>query len=400
MSFGNLKRAGVALALLLVSVFVVCMFLPVSSLVADINAKFAGYNAPDSYEDIEYRYYYNALTDNEKHAYRIIYAALPEFPDEIIVPKMSDDELENIFEALSYDNPELFFMGKRCSLTSIGNVYYFVPEYIMDKDTYESYMSKVSEKSELIIAAVSSMSDDYEKELYIHDYLAENCTYQNKVGDDMLFTLYGLLVNGEANCEGYSRTAQYLFNECGIINHLVAGVAPDSDGSYQGHMWNAVEINGEWFNLDVTWDDYLLNNSVEYPDNTASHIYFNISTADMAGSHSADADELWEECTGESFGYFKNNGVMFDSYGSDVEEAIEKRLVDVLNEGKMSVEFAFSNEAAYNEALSSLTNSHNGRMYSILSRVNREITSTQVNSSRIQYTTDEDMLVMRFFFTK
>jgi len=52
-------------------------------------------------------------------------------------------------------------------------------------------------------------------------------------------------------CAGYSRSLLYLLQRLGF-----QAVNIDGTTIYGLHAWNKVEINGEWYNLDSTWDDY------------------------------------------------------------------------------------------------------------------------------------------------
>ena len=51
----------------------------------------------------------------------------------------------------------------------------------------------------------------------------------------------------------------------------VTGVADGED-----HMWNRVFVHGEWYNLDVTWDDI---------GEEISHEYFNLSDEAVSADH-------------------------------------------------------------------------------------------------------------------
>ena len=49
----------------------------------------------------------------------------------------------------------------------------------MTKDAYEKKMSEVLKQAEIINKELASLSTDYEKELFIHDYLVKNCDYDD-----------------------------------------------------------------------------------------------------------------------------------------------------------------------------------------------------------------------------
>ena len=73
----------------------------------------------------------------------------------------------------------------------------------------------------------------------------------------------------------------------GLNNYRVASEA---------HTWNAVEIDGKWYHLDLTWDDPV---TVGVPDlNLLEHSFFLISTKDLlnynTGQHIFD-QEIYKE---------------------------------------------------------------------------------------------------------
>lgn len=398
------KILAVVLAVVLLAGFVCIMFLPIDTFVAKRSAGFKGYDVPTSYTDSIYRYYYNKLGENEQEAYRLVYAALlsdssKDFPKQIVIPNLNDKELEAMYTALSYDNPELFFLGNKCSMTKIGSINYFVPQYLMSHKEYKAAWSKVSSAAQKVLAGIpGSATTEYAKELYLHDYLVQNCEYDESY-DTSVYTMYGLLVNGKANCEGYSRTMQYLLRELGIYNYLAVGNAEGEQGQFSGHMWNIVKIDGNMYNLDITWDDYSVTDIVDLPDNSVSHAYFNISTADISRNHTTEDQSLWSDCVAVSYGYFKNKGLYFSSYDAITERSMRNAIVESLSSGYNSVEFAFSDRTAYDTAFDILVS--RGSMYNIIVAANRQVAAdVRVDPSSVQYAMDEGNLILRFFFLR
>ena len=97
---------------------------------------------------------------------------------------------------------------------------------------------------------------DYEKALFLHDYIYDHCTY-----DYVSFIKYfitgsqnfpfrikkphGCLIDGKAVCVGITNAYSLLLNTAGVPCKLVFGY---------GHCWNIVKINGYWYHVDVTFD--------------------------------------------------------------------------------------------------------------------------------------------------
>lgn len=83
----------------------------------------------------------------------------------------------------------------------------------------------------------------------LHDYLCDTVSYV--IDDRSCFDPYGTLVNKQAVCQGYAETfkmfCDYYDIPCVSLTGTAAGGA---------HMWNAMQMeDGEWYILDITWDD-------------------------------------------------------------------------------------------------------------------------------------------------
>lgn len=138
--------------------------------------------------------------------------------------------------------------------------------------------NKASEILELII------SDDmsaYEKELAVHDYLVYNVSYDDSQlnvfykHDKNSVNPYGALINGKAICSGYTSSFRMFMDMLEIPCLTVE--AKDEDGG--DHAWNMVELDGDWYYVDVTWDDPMPES-----ENSPMHEYFNV-TEDFLREH-------------------------------------------------------------------------------------------------------------------
>ncbi len=90
-------------------------------------------------------------------------------------------------------------------------------------------------------------ASDYEKVKKIHDYVINLASY------DKTYTrssAYELLVNKSSVCEGYTLSAYRLFTDAGLETKIITGY-----GKGESHAWNIVKVNGEWYNIDLTWGD-------------------------------------------------------------------------------------------------------------------------------------------------
>lgn len=66
-------------------------------------------------------------------------------------------------------------------------------------------------------------------------------------------SLIGAIMDRKATCEGYAETLSQLLNLLKIKNKCVTGVNK-FDKKDKRHIWNQVQINGVWYNCDITND--------------------------------------------------------------------------------------------------------------------------------------------------
>ena len=124
----------------------------------------------------------------------------------------------------------------------------------------------------------SIITDDmstYDKILAFHDYIVDHTVYDSSVSINNQLSsgtnsnnAVGLLFEGKAICSGYSDVMAVFLNMYGVNNYKI---------SSDEHIWNLVNIDGEWKHIDVTWDDPITSNGA----NILLHDFFLISTDDL-----------------------------------------------------------------------------------------------------------------------
>lgn len=130
---------------------------------------------------------------------------------------------------------------------------------------------------------VDSTMSQYERVKAFHDYLCDTVTYR-KTGPES-HTAYGALVNHAAVCQGYTQAMDLLCFLSGIDCEHIFGQAT-ANGVTEYHAWVRVNIDGNWYNVDPTWDD-----QVTY----ISYDYFLVSDGHMDG-HIWTAYPNWPVC--------------------------------------------------------------------------------------------------------
>ena len=103
-------------------------------------------------------------------------------------------------------------------------------------------------------------TDDAEKVRQIYQFVYDTVEYdmvhRNNRKYHLKTTAYAALVRKRAVCQGYSVLTYRLFREAGVNARVITGTLKDGEGT-EHHAWNLVEIDGAWYNLDVTWNKML-----------------------------------------------------------------------------------------------------------------------------------------------
>ena len=137
-----------------------------------------------------------------------------------------------------------------------------------------------------------------ERERAIHDYICKNTTYDESAPYNQ--SAYSVIVLHRSVCAGYSRAFQYLMNRAGLTCYYVPGTTTDSSiaGEDGAHAWNIVYLDGEYYNIDVLWDDTASETYGEdvYP-------FFNLSDSAFLYHARVELALSLPKCTGTKYKY-------------------------------------------------------------------------------------------------
>lgn len=99
-----------------------------------------------------------------------------------------------------------------------------------------------------------------DKVAYINNYLCSRIKYDLEA--ENRGSIVGALVDGKCVCEGYARAFDYLCEKAGIDAICIPGYGyTDDTPDGEGHMWNAVRLDGVLYAVDTTWNDTTKKNS-------------------------------------------------------------------------------------------------------------------------------------------
>ena len=137
---------------------------------------------------------------------------------------------------------------------------------------------------QLVDQANTLCQTDLEKVFYVHEWLVQNIAYDREhLSDDVQddHNLRGALLEGTAVCDGYAKTYALTLRKLGITGVLVTS-------KDIGHAWNMVELDGNWYQVDCTWDD-----PVDGSDQLGycMHKHLLCTTEGMNTNHNDDGDD-------------------------------------------------------------------------------------------------------------
>ena len=218
---------------------------------------------------------------------------------------ISAQQLSIAVDAYRRDYTEHFWFGNQYGYSYNSNtVLSFKPTYIMSGNALEDAKAEFNEEVEQILAQVDLSANEFEKELFLHDLLARRITY---VEGENAHDSYGAIVKGEAVCEGYAESFQYLLRRVGIQSFIITGSSVNpSTGLAEGHAWNAVKIDGSFYQVDLTWNDQGAN---------IYHAYYNVTDAQIQEDHLVESTYYpLPVCNATEKEYFNVKGGKLDSY--------------------------------------------------------------------------------------
>ena len=247
-------------------------------------------------------------------------------------------------------------------------------EFPYSKSVGDSKTAALKSKVNSIKAGIPKTSD-YDKVKYIHDYIINHCRYNNNAVSNAdayptSFTAYGALVEGSAVCEGYAKAFSLLCNEVGVEALLVTG-----KGKGEPHMWNMVKCNGQWYHMDVTWDDATLNGN-----DSIGYSYFNITTAQIKADHVIENTPLnVPSASATAANYYYHNGLVASSY-TQAKAIVLAEAKKNISGGEKVIRIKAANQSVKNDIYSKML-CNNGDIFLILDQALGSKTFSSVRSS-------------------
>ena len=130
--------------------------------------------------------------------------------------------------------------------------------FLIESSAADADYQRLIEAIEEFYSVVHESMSQAEISYALYRELQKNIVYEVNSSSQYQRTAAGALLDGKGVCEDYSLSYKKLMNGAGIQTVCVEGKdrAVYTEPTV-AHMWNRIKLDGQWYNADVTWDDYL-----------------------------------------------------------------------------------------------------------------------------------------------
>lgn len=323
-----------------------------------------------------FSYAKNGLSEEEKIWYHDIELALGYMADSVKLSEaglqagLDESRVDKIFQCVLNDHPELFYVeGYSYTKYTRGDktvAIDFSGTYTQDAETVLARKIEIEQAVDEILVPAMELEDDYEKIKYVYETLIENTDYNVDAEDNQ--NIYSVFVNQSSVCQGYAKAFQYLMYKLDVECTLVQGIVLETG---EGHAWNLVKSNGEYYYVDPTWGDISYQSAGQGAEPIASeetgqdvasgadasnlpgvsYDYLCITARQLFQTHLVKNAADLPQCTAIADNYYVREDALFTQY----DEEQLTRLVDRrLAEGKGDIAIRCSSNACYEEMCEAL----------------------------------------------
>ena len=347
----------------------------------------------DFTDPLAWEYCYQYLDEPGRQWYRDIQRILAamgqeqELSAQCLEAGLTEEDIDRIFCYVLADHPEYFYVdgyrytkySRQDKLVKIT----FSGSYTYDSQECARRREQIQSAAEALLAQAPDGEDDYERVRYVYETLIRNTDYVLDAPDSQ--NLYSVLVNGASVCQGYAKATQYLLNHLGIPCVLVQGQVEPGEG----HAWNLLLLNGEYYYMDTTWGDA----SYRQPESSlqeqdwlpqVNYDYLCVTTRQLLRTHVPSEAVPLPDCTATQDNYYVREGCLL----SDCEEESLRQTFDrAISSGRQEISLKCTEEAVYRQLLEHLIEQK--EVFSYL----------EPGCSTLHYARNEKQLSITFWFS-
>lgn len=273
-------------------------------------------------------YFDNSFYLNHKDACDYVAKEISNFNPKINIShfNVKRSEVVELYRQVQRSHPEFFYISPKMEYNFIGtDAYEIMPIYTMTKAQVDLAQNKIDVVVKDILSKCKNTMTDFEKALVVHDYIVLNCEY-DYTKMDFTTTILDCLINKKSGCTGYACAFSYILKKIGINTEFVMS-------EQMVHAWNKVEINGKYYNVDLTWDDpmndqfghvsheYFMWSDAGYQSNGNLNKHYNYTVTNFANDNKFDGNYIHN--INNKFCFVNNSCYTIDNiYGNKYEKSL------------------------------------------------------------------------------
>lgn len=165
--------------------------------------------------------------------------------------------------------PEAWAVNEKVSVQTQGSkAKAIIVEYDYTQDEILATQMYIDSIAKKVAAIANTFQTDYDKAKAVYDFLIDNYNYDWSLTKTKEYELFK---TGEGVCTAYSLAYKDILQELNIPCLTVSSAEIS-------HMWNVVQIDGDWYNVDVSWGDIYTaeDESFRYDNFMKSDYYFEL----------------------------------------------------------------------------------------------------------------------------
>ncbi|CAL6103924.1 Transglutaminase-like_superfamily protein [Hexamita inflata] len=261
--------------------------------------------------------------------------------------KFTQDDLQKSLRIIQVDYPEFWFVFNMNDQIKDG--------FVCDIELFQEDVQKIIQQNTIMMKEVEKVEkylqdkgvikEQYTPEQIIAfehqflDLMSESTIYQESTNSRAAHNAYGCFVEKKCVCQGYTAAFQLICDRAGLKLLSIFGDA-NSNGNYEHHVWNMIEIEEAFYHIDVTWCTTKSN----------QHKWFNVNDDYCYKTHKPNRSFFpVQVCNHTKYNYYQFNNRMVS------EEGQFEKMIGTLANGEHQIFFQnispqkYFNQQNYND---------------------------------------------------